>query len=56
MTVTYIDRVQLDPFRVLDTVKTFRALSSFTQGWLTYFKIDGFSYKVVGTAFIKSIV
>ena len=56
MTVTYIERVQLDPFRVLDTVKKFRALSSFTQGNLTYFKIDRFNYKVVETAFIKSIV
>ena len=56
MTVTYIERVQLDPFRVLDTVKTFRAVSSFKQGGLTYFKTDRFNYKVVDTAFIKSIV
>ena len=56
MIVTYIDRVQLDPFRVLDTVKTFRALSKFTQGDLTYFKTDRFNYKVVETASIKSIV
>ena len=56
MTVTYIERVQLDPFRVLDTVKTFRALSSFTQGGLTYFRINNFNYKVIETAFIKSIV
>lgn len=56
MTVTYIDRVQLDRFRVLDTVKTFQALSFFVQGGLTYFKIDSFNYKVVETSLIKSIV
>ena len=56
MTVTYIERVPIDRFQMLDTVKTFRALSCFTQGGLTYFKIDRFNYKVVETAFIKSIV
>ena len=55
MIVTYVDRVQLDPFRALDTVKTFHALSSFTQGGLTYFKIDRFNYKVIETDFIQSI-
>ena len=56
MIVTYIERIPIDRFRVIDTVKSFYAISYFKQGELTYFKTDSFNYQVVATAFIKSIV
>ena len=55
MTVTYIERVPIDRFRMLDTVKTFCAISSFSHGNLTYFKTDRYNYKVIGTDFVLSI-
>ena len=56
MIVTYIERMPIDRFRVVDTVKSFYAISYFKQSELTYFKTDEFNYKVVATAFIKSVV
>ena len=53
--VTYIERRFLDRFTCIDTEKTIKALSSFIQGGLTYFRIDRYNYKVIETDFIKSI-
>ena len=56
MIVTYIERMPIDRFRIIDTVKSFYAISYFEQEELTYFKTDRYNYKVVATAFIKSVV
>ena len=53
--VKYVERKFIDRFRCVDTERTLKALSMFTQGGLTYFKINGFEYKVIETDFIKSI-
>ena len=55
ITVTYIERRFIDRFTCIDTEKTIKALSSFIQGGLTYFRIDRYNYKVIETDFIKSI-
>ena len=54
--VTYIERRFIDRFTCIDTEQTIKALSSFVQGGLTYFRIDRFNYKVVETDLIKSIM
>ena len=53
--VTYTERRFIDRFTCIDTERTIKALSTFTQGGLTYIKIDNYNYKVVETEFIKSI-
>ena len=53
--VTYIERRFLDRFTCIDTELTVKALSSFIQGGLTYFRIDRYNYKVIETDSIKSI-
>ena len=53
--VTYIERRFIDRFSCIDTERTIKALSSFTQGGLTYFRINRFDYKVIETDIIKSI-
>ena len=53
--VTYIERRFIDRFTCIDTERTLKALSTFIQGGLTYFKIDRYNYKVVETELIKSI-
>jgi len=53
--VTYIERKFIDRFTCIDTEQTIKALSSFVQGGLTYFRINRFNYKVVETGLIKSI-
>lgn len=53
--VTYIERRFIDRFTCIDTEQTIKALSSFIQGNLTYFRINRFNYKVIETDFIKSI-
>ena len=55
MLVTYIERQFLDKYRCIDTERTFRARSSFSQGGLTYFRINQFDYKVVDTDKIINI-
>lgn len=55
MIVTYIERQYLDKYRCIDTERTFRARSSFSQGGLTYFRVNQFEYKVVDTDKIISI-
>lgn len=55
MIVTYRDRHFLDRFRCIDTVRSFRAISSFVQGGLTYFRVDRYNYKVIETNFIISV-
>lgn len=53
--VTYIERRFIDRFTCIDEERTIKALSSFVNGDLTYFRINRFNYKVVETEFIKSI-
>ena len=53
--VTYIERRFIDRFTCIDTEQTIKALSSFIQGGLTYFRINHFNYKVIETELIKSI-
>lgn len=53
--VTYIERRFIDRFTCVDTEQTIKALSSYIQGGLTYFRIDRYNYKVIETGFIKSI-
>ena len=53
--VTYIERRFIDRFTCIDTEQTIKALSSFVQGGLTYFRINRFNYKAVETDLIKSI-
>ena len=53
--VTYIERRFIDRFTCIDTERTIKALSSFVNGGLTYFRINRFNYKVIVTDFIKSI-
>ena len=53
--VTYIERGFIDRFTCIDTEKTIKALSSFVQGGLTYFRIDRFNYKAIETDLIKTI-
>ena len=53
--VTYIERRFIDRFTCVDTEQTIKALSSFNQGGLTYFRLNRFNYKVIETDFIKSI-
>ena len=53
--VTYIERRFIDRFTCIDMERTIKALSSFNQGGLTYFRINRFNYKVIETDFIKSI-
>lgn len=52
---TYIERRFIDRFTCIDTERNIKALSSFVQGDLTYFKINRFNYKVIENNFIKSI-
>lgn len=52
---TYIERRFIDRFTCIDAERTLKALSSFIQGDLTYFRIDHYNYKVIETDFIKSI-
>ena len=47
MLVKYRDRNYIDKYKCIDSVKTFRALSSFDSGGLRYYKVDAFNYKVV---------
>ena len=53
--VTYIERRFIDRFTCIDEERTIKALSSFVNGGLTYFRINRFNYKVIETDFIKSI-
>ena len=53
--VTYIERRFIDRFTCIDTERTIKALSSFVNGGLTYFRINSYNYKVIETDFIKSI-
>nr|DAW94518.1 MAG TPA: hypothetical protein [Caudoviricetes sp.] len=53
--VTYIERRFIDRFTCIDTEQTIKALSSFIQGDLTYFRMNRFNYKVIETDLIKSI-
>lgn len=53
--VTYIERRFIDRFTCVDTEQTIKALSSYIQGGLTYFRINRFNYKVIETDLIKSI-
>ena len=53
--VTYIERRFIDRFTCIDAEKTIKALSSFVQGGLTYFRIDRFNYKAIETNLIKTI-
>ena len=53
--VTYIERRFIDRFTCIDTERIIKALSSFVQGGLTYFRINRFDHKVIETDFIKSI-
>ena len=53
--VTYTERRYIDRFTCIDTEQTIKALSSFIQGDLTYFRINRFNYKVLETDLIKSI-
>lgn len=53
--VTYIERRFIDRFTCVDMEQTIKALSSFAQGGLTYFRINRFNYKVVETDLITSI-
>lgn len=52
---TYTERTFIDRFTCINTERTIKALSTFEQGGLTYFKIDRYNYKVVETDFIKSL-
>ena len=47
MLVKYRDRSYIDKYKCIDSLKTFRALSSFDNAGLRYYKIDAFNYKVV---------
>lgn len=47
MIVKYKDRFYIDKFKCFDSIKSFRALSSFDSGGLRYYKIDEFNYKVI---------
>ena len=53
--VTYIERRFIDRFTCIDEERTIKALSSFVNGGLTYFRINRFNYKVIETDSIKSI-
>ena len=53
--VTYIERRFIDSFTCIDEEQTIKALSSFIQGGLTYFRTNRFNYKVIETELIKSI-
>ena len=53
--VTYIERRFIDRFTCIDEERTIKALSSFVNGGLTYFRINSFNYKVIETDSIKSI-
>ena len=53
--ITYIERRFIDRFTCIDTEQTIKALSSFVQGGLTYFRIDRFNYKAIETNLIKTI-
>ena len=53
--VTYTERRFIDRFTCIDTEQTIKALSSFVQGGLTYFRTNRFNYKVIETNLIKSI-
>ena len=57
MIITYVERIMIDKYTCIDTIKRFHALDSFIpeNTSLYYFKINEYSYKTVAKDFIKSI-
>ena len=53
--VTYTERRFIDRFTCIDTEQTIKALSSFVQCGLTYFRINRFNYKAIENDIIKTI-
>lgn len=58
MIVKYIERYQIDKYRVMDVKKELRAQSYFinANGNLYYFKVNAFEYKCISKDFVKSII
>ena len=55
MLITYIDRRFVDRYTCVDKIKTIRAISTFTQGGLTYVKINRFNHIAIDTDMIISV-
>ena len=57
MIITYVERIMIDKYTCIDTIKRFHALDYFIpeNTSLYYFKINEYSYKTVAKDFIKSI-
>ena len=57
MTVIYKERIFLDRYRCIDTVKKINVIKkAFIQGGLTYFKIDNFNYFIIDSDLIINVI
>lgn len=55
MKIVYIDRIQIDAFKVVDTIKEINGSLSFKSGDLLYFKKNQFEYFSISEEFIIEI-
>lgn len=54
MIVKYKERLFIDRFKAIDSIKELHAVGKFEQGGLVYYKINAFSYIAIAKEFVIS--